>query len=479
VRLDLPFVISGQRCDVQPEACIELPMAGDNSIRLPMLTGSVVDSLLTASRDVLADVPLNQIIAFLTNVGHNWKSSEYARRRTYISNLQRHRGYARKMAETEANWIAMLLSSHYRHYDQVAAELGSWHVVDEWVPREEAYVRALPRGRVLHVLPGNVPLSSVASIIRALLTKNSSILKVSSEDPLTPIALLLSFMDVDPMHPVSRAMSAVYWPGADTAGPHVPLIRSADALAVWGSEAAIVGTLRHASPEAEIVRFGPRRSVALVEPTGNVRETARALAHDICMYEQRACFSVQEVFVVEPADELVRELTAALEGYRRLLPRGVLDRDELACGSLARLRAQFEGVQLETAPDCSWSVITASPGAVEAHPLGRTVYVHPIGNRREIIPYLDASVQTLAVSPWSLGTELREPCARAGVSRIVELGLNNVFRVGAAHDGMYPLQRLVRFASHELPAAVLIKGIGVAIDQTKFLEEDRFVEFIP
>ncbi|NJM90781.1 MAG: hypothetical protein HC863_00340 [Myxococcales bacterium] len=88
-------------------------------------------------------------------------------------------------------------------------------------------------------------------------------------------------------------------------------------------------------------------------------------------------------------------------------------------------------------------------------------------------------MQTVAVYPSEIGLRIRDLCAKRGVARVVELGLNNVFRVGGSHDGVFPLQRLVRFASMELPSRVPVKGIVIPIDQTLFLEQDRFVEFIP
>ena len=67
------------------------------------------------------------------------------------------------MAKNEADWIAVLLSSNYRFYDLLNVELGNWQILDNWVLREEAFVRAFPCGLALHVLPGNVPLSAVLS----------------------------------------------------------------------------------------------------------------------------------------------------------------------------------------------------------------------------------------------------------------------------------------------------------------------------
>jgi long-chain-fatty-acyl-CoA reductase len=479
VNIDLPFIIGGERLDADPDSAHEIQFGGGNSIRVPHMTLEIAEAICRQPRHLLADVPLDEIVAFLVNVGHNWKSKEYSRRRVYIRHLCRFLGYSEKMADTEANWIALLLSSHYRLYDMLETELGSRHMVDEWVPREEAYIRAVPRGRALHILPGNVPISTVASFARGLITKNTTVAKAASEDPITPIALALSCMDVDPTHPVTRSLSVVHWPGGTTGPAQDALLADADAICVWGGSDAVTWAMRNAAADTEVIKFGPRRSVAIVAPGADPTKVARALAHDVSMYDQRACFSVRQVFVLDPRPELAKEIAAALETYRTLVPRGRHDIDELACGSLARLEASFLGDDVQVSEDGGWSIITSAPSKVEAHPLGRTLYVHPVTSFAEILPHLDATVQTLAISPWSLGAQIRDACALRGVARIVELGMNNVFRVGGSHDAMYPLQRLVRYVSHEMPSRVLVKGITTPLDQTTFLEEDRFVEFIP
>lgn len=44
---------------------------------------------------------------------------------------------------------------------------------------------------------------------------------------------------------------------------------------------------------------------------------------------------------------------------------------------------------------------------------------------------------------------------------------------------MRPLQRLVRFISHERPSRFTTKDVAVAIEQTRYLEEDKFLVFVP
>jgi long-chain-fatty-acyl-CoA reductase len=228
--------------------------------------------------------------------------------------------------------------------------------------------------------------------------------------------------------------------------------------------------------------FGPRRSLAVIGRGGDRRKAARALAHDVAMYDQRACFSVQRAFVEDPSDEFMAEVERAFALYDTLLPRGRHDFDERAGFALSSLEAEFHGAHVLHPEGQGWSIIVQPADLREVaarHPLGRTLYIHPVSDVSEVVAHVGPSVQTVAVYPSDIGFRLRDAVARRGVSRVVELGMNNVFRVGGAHDGIYPTQRLVRLVSMELPASVAVKGIVVPIDQTTFLEQNRFTEFIP
>ncbi|NJM90780.1 MAG: aldehyde dehydrogenase family protein [Myxococcales bacterium] len=374
----IPLVIGGRRVESSSAPDSELEGRTGARIEMPGLDAALVDQILACPRDGLEDVPVHEIISFLNNVGHNWRSKEYSRRRLYVRYLCKHFGYSEKMAETEANWISLFLSSHYRLYDLLNTELGSWHMLDGWVPREEAYVRAMPRGRALHLVPGNVPLSSVASIVRALITKNISVVKVSSEDPMTPLALAQSFVDTDPEHPVTRAMSVVHWKGGREGELEHRLLEAADVVCAWGGAEVIQWSCRNAPAETEVLKFGPKRSIAVLGADVDLKKVARVLAHDIAMYDQRACFSIQHVYVEGDPSLLATELQAALAHYQELLPKGMHDPDERAGWSLARLQAVFRGETVLGGGGQDFSVVVASLHPHEEHPLGRTVYLHRV-----------------------------------------------------------------------------------------------------
>lgn len=477
----LPFVINGRRVPPRPES-ESAPSALAGSVSLPILNESDVDAVLATDPRILRNVPLHEIVAFLCNVGRNWKSDEYARRRLYIRQLTETLGISTAAAEREANWIALLLASHFRALDLIDAELGSWRVLDSWVPVGEAEVRAEPLGRIFHLLAGNVPLAGVASVLRALITKNSCVVKASSLDPVTPIALALSFLDVDPDHPVSRALHVVHWAG--DAIPHSAerLVSSADGLCAWGGRDAIAWASATRRPGVDLLAFGPRRSLALVGRGAPVAETATRLAHDVATYDQRACFSTQRAFVErELVDDLVPTLADALREHDSLQPPMGGDVDTDAGGSLTRLTHEFLGDTVLHESAGQSTVIVAEPSAENygRHPLGRTLFVHPVDDVTDALDYVDETVQTVAVAPWRLTFELRDRLSDLGVSRIVEPGLSNVFRVGGVHDGLHPLRRLVRLTGVELPSDVHVKGITVQVDQTEFLRRNRFLEFVP
>ncbi len=429
----------------------------------------------SSDRELLVDVPLQEILSFLNRVGKNWKSDEYTRRRLYIGQLRDLLGYSEEAANAEADRIGILLSAHARMYDVVAAELGSRFILDDWVAREEACVRAYPRGLSVHILPGNVPLSCVISIMRALVTKNLCVAKAASADPVTPVALALSFLDVDPEHPVSRATSAVYWRRSDQAAAQ--LVSQADAVCAWGGQEAIRWARRHAGDETSVVLFGPKRSLALVGRTADMRAAARGIAHDVVLYDQRACFSTQRVFVEGNPEPLVGALRDELDEHCQLMPPAAQSEDEAARVQLARLEDMFCGGTLEIGEQWTIAVQTLPPHASE-HPLGRVLYLHPVDSLEESYPFIGPDVQTVSTAPWSLLEQHRDALARRGVSRFVEPGLSNLFRIGGTHDSQNPLQGLVRMVSVEAPARVHGKGMVVAVNQTELLKAGKLKDLV-
>lgn len=473
----LPIVLQGRRMARSPAGEHRHVFPNGSAVSLPRLGPDDVDALLAQDRHLLTDIPLQDILAFLNRAGKAWRSDEFGRRRIYVRQLQDLLGYSAPAAAAEADRIAIVLNSHSRMYDLVEAELGSRFVVDTWVPREEAWVRALPRGLVLHVLPGNVPLATALSLVRALVTKNVSIAKMGSTDPVTATALAQTFIELDPDHPVTRSTSVVYWDHESVEGRR--LVGDADAVVAWGGNEAMKYARRHSRDDALVTCFGPKQSFALVDANGDPRRAARGLAHDVAIYDQGACFSIRRAFVTGPADLFVAELWRALDAYADLLPVGVLGPDRAAHVQLSRRTELFLDRDVTFSRALDWTVVVCDPDEVPTeHPLGRVLYVHPVASLSESYRFANPTIQTVAASPWSLLGQHRDELARRGVSRFVELGLVHLFRIGGTHDGVNSLQGTVRMVSAEAPGDVFGKGMVLPLDETAMLEAGTLKDLV-
>nr|BAF93449.1 fatty acid reductase [Shewanella woodyi] len=475
----IPMIIGGVIQEEKLENNRELTLSSDNKVSLPILDKVLAEKVVAHTID--NKLTLNKIVNFLYTVGQRWKSEEYARRRTYIRDLQNFLGYSSEMAKLEANWIAMLLCSKSALYDIVSNDLSSQHIIDEWLPQGDCYVKALPKGRSVHLLAGNVPLSGITSILRAILTKNECVIKTSSTDPFTATALVSSFIDVDSEHTITRSMSVMYWSHNEEISLPLKIMNSADVVIAWGGDDAIKWAIKHTPPHANILKFGPKKSLTVIDNPKDLTAAAIGVAHDICFYDQQACFSTQSVYYIgEQLTSFIHELEKQLTIYSKILPKGTQNFDEKAAFSLTDKECLFSGFQVSKGENQSWLIINSSLNNVGNQPLSRSVYIHQAIDIKEVLPFINkGATQTVSIFPWKSSFKYRDQLAEHGAERIVESGMNNIFRVGGSHDGMRPLQHLVNYISQERPSSYTTKDVAVEIEQTRYLEEDKFLVFVP
>ncbi|WP_230457495.1 acyl-CoA reductase [Leptospira santarosai] len=466
----LPFVIHGKA--IKPESDNEQFIAS-NSGNIIFPKYETFRENFRKGKNPLAETSVQDIIGFLFRVGKLWENEEYIRRRMYIKQMCEYLGYSEKMAITEADFIGSSLRGGSRLWDTLDVELGNRHILDSWIKIEDSEVKAFPKGLMTHVLSGNAPIAVLLSILRSILTKNQTVVKVASGDPITPTHIAQSFLDVDNSHPVSQSIHTVYWPPNSSDG--ADFLRLSDGICVWGGAEALKWVHKNTAPGIEIISFGPKRSLSIIQ-TDNVdlEIAARLVAHDICMYDQEACFSTQNVFVLGDVKTFSNKLAEALVRYDKILPSPQRTIDETAKVLLSRLHNDFLGNEISASPENAWQVISSDPTDNIRHPGSRTAFVHSIASVSEIYKYVDSSVQTVAVYPWNFMKEFREELAKLGISRIVECGSSGVYRLGATHDGMYPITRFVRYVSMEAPSEVYPKGMTIPMNMSKIIEYRQF-----
>ncbi|MGK5727950.1 acyl-CoA reductase [Streptomyces sp. URMC 124] len=320
--------------------------------------------------------------------------------------------------------------------------------------KETVYEAWAPVGLVAHIAPGNAATVAPLSLIEGLLAGNVNVLKTSSADTLLAQHLLAELAVLDPTGAVAERVIVLRFSSSRQDWLKL-MCAPADAVAVWGGEAAVEGVAAHVPPGCRLVEWGHKISFAyLTRDAWADEETLAALAADVCLFEQQACSSPQVVYLdTEDADEVfafAERFAAVLAG---MPPAAAEDLDpaeeaELTTTELiARLEEHLGLTRVIAAPDGSWRVMADTRPALTASPLHRSVWVKPlprkglIGALRPMRRYLQTA--GIAGSRTDIA-ELSATVLAAGATRVTPVGAMTAGYSGEPHDGVYALQRYSR-----------------------------------
>jgi long-chain-fatty-acyl-CoA reductase len=424
---------------------IEFPSFAENDLV------AIIDGT-PARRRELGCLTTRDVASFFRRVGLAWLDGGLEARSLADALGPRVTQYAPRVVISDYQTLGHFLASRHYTHDMVAAEFCDERVLDEWVNVQMSQVRAFPRGLALHYQVGNVPLASLFSLVRGMITRNENVAKVPARDPISALAFALALIEVDPDHPITRSTTVGYWRHDDPVGDR--LLDAADTVCVWGGEEAVRSIKRRVRPNVPVAEYGPRWSASVIDLDAlcdpDKDRAAYRLAEDVCFYDQEACFNSQRAFVRGDLDGFLPRLRSAFAAFAARVPMTVEDVDAFANRSSALLDAMYLGC--ETSDGGDWAVVVADdPTAIISHPLLRTLYVHPIADLGDVTAHLNATVQTLGVMPWSVTATWRDKWAAAGVDRMVDLGYSRIPREGFTHDGTLGLHSFVRIACVERP----------------------------
>ena len=472
--IDLPLVLLGEKIEIDGQTDVEtISYESGLTIRLPKVTPEHIEKLRQSSNSELKKMSLPEITIFLQKVGYLWQNPDYELRKKAIEISSKITGFDECFIARDFDVITGYAATRPEMFDQINAELGSYHILDEWLPREECYHHAEPRGKVFHVMVGNIPIASMFSVIRGILTKNMNIAKLPSRDVSSYLFFILSFLDVDPNHPITKSLSALYWTRGNSEIED-PIIQMSDVVCVWGGEEAVNAIKPKIPSKTEFIEFGPKRSLSIIDldRTDDYFKTACRLACDMSIYNQEACFSSQIAFIKGGrVDEFIENLKYWLDINSKRWPKGFMSFDNNAHISINKLKEIFSGHQVITSKDNEWCLIKCNDiNYKPTHPLGRTMYIYVIDDILQVMNFIDREVQTAGVFPWEVGFEYKDKFAEQGLDRICELGAHTLPRVGFSHDSILPLSRMVRIISLERSIAYK----GKYLDYTP---EDEYLYF--
>ncbi|WP_061219407.1 acyl-CoA reductase [Leptospira weilii] len=455
ITLDLPLIVNGKLRfprEVPDDQIQILNYESGLKIRLPKLLETDVDEIEKQAAEIsseLRKLTTADIITFLGEVGERWDARKLAGRQLVRKYAHLVTQFSDIMMERDYETMGHFLLQRWHLYDEIESQFGEQRIFDEWIPVQMSYRKAFPRGLVLHYLVGNLPLASMYSMVRGVATKNRTLAKLPSRDPISPIGLAQAIIEVDPNHPISRSLSLAYWPHNDVTGDRC--IGMVDAACVWGGAEAVEAVKKKLPANVPLAEFGPKWSASAIDLTQcDINQAAMRVIEDSSFYDQEACFNTQRAYVKGDIEPFIEALKKAFVVFNKNLPFVSTNRDILAHRSITLLEAKYQGFRVESGDDWAVVVLPLNEHGFR-HPLGRTLYIHQLDDLGKITDYLTRDSQTLSVYPWKLIETYRDEWAGAGTDRMVELGFSRMPRAGFTHDAMLSMHTFVRLVSIERP----------------------------
>jgi hypothetical protein len=440
---------------------------GNVRLHVPMLRPGVVTRVaarLRAARERnLVDRPVARIIESIDAATERLVSGES--RDLLLAALPPVTGFSREMAARILDGMARDWRARPLH-DLLRSELGEPDVLDRFVQRGDARVRALGVPLITHVFAGNVPGVAVTSLVRALLVKSASLGKTAAGEPLLAPHFARALAAVDP--PLGECLAITYWQGGRSESEEEALV-AADLIVVYGGEDAVAAVRRRASPHAHVVEHGPKLSIGLVgsaalHDDAAMRATAEVVATATADFDQHGCVSPHAVFVERTARHaariFARHIADALDRIGEELPRGRIDTAAAARMRAAATDAEFRAIAGEpvTLFDGRHALVIYDDRPVfEASCLNRMLRVYGV-DRLEDVPAIIAPYRDVLQSAAIAGVDasryesLAARLAAAGITRITDFARLAWPRASWHHDGRGPLLELLRFIDLEADA---------------------------
>ncbi|MEN6390896.1 MAG: acyl-CoA reductase [Syntrophomonas sp.] len=474
--IDLPIIVCGKVISINERETILIKNENGVNVRLPLLNERDVDEILSSRlKTGLAEMPFDDITIFFEKLAAFWLQEDNPFRDEAVKLCSQITGFPEAVVLRDYKLIVYLFRHRGDVYDQLETEIGNRWFIDEWVPSQSCIIRALPRGLVTNILVGNIPLVSSFGLYRNLVVKNNSLSKVPKKDPVSAIYFALSLLEIDPNHPVSKSVSVAYW--EKDSWQEEKFLSNSDAVCLWGGEAAINELKAKIKMGTKVLEYGPKKSLtladlSLIDPGDSLRDISLRMAHDFSVYNQEACFTPQELYLVADDNrfaDFIEHLQLALNRYLNIYQKGVISSDSKAHVLLTRTEARLMGNTVISTSDHGWTIIVAhDKKRLESHPLSRTVIIHRVAKLEEAMEHINRYTQTVTLYPWKSSEQLRDLICGQGADRICALGMANLPRTGFPHDGIWTFNELLRWVNVERDLD--FKGKYVNVDKDAWVE---------
>lgn len=341
-----------------------------------------------------------------------------------------------------------------------------------------------PLGVVLHVTAGNVFLGCIDSLLLGILTKNISLIKLSSSNQVLPLLFIDSLLLADVNRIITPSICLLSWKGGDWTIED-QFKKNVDGIITWGGEDMAASYAKNLAPNVKLIQHGPKISFHVISKSQESDMSDSFfdnIVRDIYMWDQSACANSQNIFIEFGTDinKFIKGLELAFE--RVTCSRGDLSGDEyteIIKDYQLGLYEEFKtGNRVSQGKDfliCYDSSLSLTPSA-----LNRSVKIKEFVNIDELSAMLAVFkmyLQTcgLVVSHQERGHYI-EALDRAGVKRYTCAGEMLLSSAGAPHDGSFSLRDLLEVHAQEGSQSIEAFALDM-VKNLSFYSEKSFKNF--
>lgn len=438
----------------------------------------------------LINTSIDEIIDILSDLGNYFKQTKI--KQELLSKLPDISGFSKKMCEAGIDVLCELLSKESLE-NRINKELGNKYILDDFQLSniKNLKKRATPLGIILHIAPSNVFLGIADSIIMAIITKNSSIVKLSNKDTFFPHFLKKALENIDKKHILSDNLELIYLPHNDKRLDY--LCQNCNGILFWGGLNAMNFYKKKSGDFTRLILNGPRYSIMLVEESILNTNDYELIAKDSVLWEQAACSSPQVIYIIGNLERFANKLSKALKEILKKYPPGKINIDEKIEILKEREYGRIKAIENNEKPLFSYenpdfSLIKLYDDKLRISPNHRTIFLKKINGIKhfyDIIEPFSDYLQTLGIK-LSAKKEAKfyNILPLTGFYRSVPLGKMTTGIEGAPHDGRYILQDLINWQTIELDSykrlnEILLYAKNNSKYYKKIIPESLKIEDIP
>jgi phenylacetate-CoA ligase len=447
----------------------EIEYQSDSSIDIASVLRQAKQKLLSTQAASIDDT-----IEVLARVGSLWQEGgEFHKKGLHILNIAN--SFSPAMNEQSLTIIPELFKKN-NLLARVRGELIDEGLLERFcsVKNYNGRVKYTSVGVVLHITAGNIFLGAIDSLLMAILTKNISIVKVSSNNTEFCNLFLQSFLQADYERVLLERICFLSWKGGNQVIED-QLKKGVDLILAWGGEQMAASYRQNLSADVTLIEHGPKISFHVISKKFYQQistEDYEKIARDICSWDQSACSNSQNVFLENGIDinKFIISLDKAMDKFPiRMHELSIHERSDRESEYHRGLFQEYE------------SGHPVRKGEEHLIHFDQMRYLSTTGLNRhvKVKSYEDLSslctdlsefsyyLQTCGLGVTSQSREqYRNSLGDAGVNRFTALGGMTEGLVGSPHDGSYNLIDLVRIVNDE--SEIDIKEF--ALDQCAKLE---------